>query len=84
VILAGDLNEPPTGACWDRLRAAGFVDGGERGECTFPSHDPAERTDALLVRGNVNISEHGVPPLQPELLRMASDHLPVVATISWP
>lgn len=84
VILAGDLNEPPSGACWERLRAAGFVDGGERGERTFPSSGAVERIDALLVRGNVHISEHGVPPLQDALLRMASDHLPLVATFSWP
>jgi len=84
VVVAGDLNEPPKGPSWDALRDAGFADHGDAEDCTYPAEHPARRIDAILVRGEVLVSRHRIPGLQPELLRLASDHLPVVATLSWP
>jgi endonuclease/exonuclease/phosphatase family metal-dependent hydrolase len=83
VIVAGDLNEPPKGPSWEALRAAGFVDHGDEEDLTFPAEHPTKRIDALLVRGDVPLRRHRIPGLQPELLRLASDHLPVAATLSW-
>jgi endonuclease/exonuclease/phosphatase family metal-dependent hydrolase len=84
VLLAGDFNEPPKGPSWEALRAAGFVDHADTQDYTFPAEHPTKRIDAILVRGDVRVSRHRVPGLQPELLRLASDHLPVAATLSWP
>jgi endonuclease/exonuclease/phosphatase family metal-dependent hydrolase len=83
VVVAGDLNEPPKGPSWEALRAAGFVDHGDAEDYTYPAEHPAKRVDALLVRGDARVSRHRIPGLQPELLRLASDHLPVAATLSW-
>ena len=51
VVVAGDLNEPPSGPAWKRLRDAGFRDAGDGSWPTFPSDEPMARIDALLVRG---------------------------------
>ncbi len=83
VVVAGDLNEPPKGPSWDALRAAGFADHGDAEHQTYPAEHPAKRIDAILVRGDVDVSRHRIPGLQPELLRLASDHLPVTVTLSW-
>jgi endonuclease/exonuclease/phosphatase family metal-dependent hydrolase len=83
VVVAGDLNEPPKGPSWEALRAAGFVDHGDAEDYTYPAEHPAKRVDALLARGDARVSRHRIPGLQPELLRLASDHLPVAATLSW-
>jgi endonuclease/exonuclease/phosphatase family metal-dependent hydrolase len=84
VVVAGDLNEPPKGPSWEALRAAGFVDHGDAQDYTYPAEHPAKRIDAILVRGDVRVSRHRIPGLRPELLRLASEHLPVAATLSWP
>jgi endonuclease/exonuclease/phosphatase family metal-dependent hydrolase len=83
VVVAGDLNEQPKGAAWETLRAAGFVDHADEDDQTFPAERPVRRIDALLVRGDVQVSRHRIAGIQPELLRLASDHLPVTATLTW-
>jgi endonuclease/exonuclease/phosphatase family metal-dependent hydrolase len=84
VVVAGDLNEPDKGPSWETLRAAGFVDHGDPEDFTFPAEHPTRRIDALLVRGEgVRLSRHRIPGINPDLLRLASDHLPVTATLSW-
>lgn len=81
VVLAGDLNEPPRGPTWQRLRAAGFVDHGSDDWLTFPADAPAKRIDALLVRGAARAHRHGGPDIGDRLLGLASDHRPIVADI---
>ncbi len=81
VVVAGDLNEPPSGPSWERLRAAGFVDHGSRDWLTFPADEPEKRIDALLVRGQVDVLEHGDPGVSAARLAEASDHRPVLATL---
>ncbi len=82
VVVAGDLNEPPTGPCWQALRGAGYVDHGNHDWKTFPSDAPAKRIDALLVRGAARVLQHGDPGGPAERLAAASDHRPVLAEIS--
>jgi endonuclease/exonuclease/phosphatase family metal-dependent hydrolase len=84
VVVAGDLNEPPKAPAWQALLDAGFVDHGDDEDSTFPAEKPRQRIDALLVRGDVHVDRHTIPVVQPELLRLASDHLPVTATLTWP
>jgi endonuclease/exonuclease/phosphatase family metal-dependent hydrolase len=81
VVLAGDLNEVPTGPSWERLRAAGFVDHGSAAWRTFPASAPDRRIDALLLRGAATVTHHGDPGVDPALLAAASDHRPVLAEI---
>ncbi len=81
VVVAGDLNEPPTGPSWQALRDAGFVDHGSRDWLTFPADDPVKRIDAVLVRGAVAVGHHGDPGVDPGLLARASDHRPVLAEL---
>ncbi len=82
VVVAGDLNEPPGGPCWELLRQAGFVDHGDGSWKTFPATVPARRIDALLVRGSsVRVDAHGDPGVSPALLETASDHRPVLAVL---
>ena len=77
-MVGGDLNEPPSGPSWERLRAAGFVDHGSRDWLTFPAGEPEKRIDALLVRGQVEVLEHGDPGVSVARLAEASDHRPVL------
>jgi endonuclease/exonuclease/phosphatase family metal-dependent hydrolase len=81
VVVAGDLNEPPSGPSWQRLRDAGYVDHGSRRWPTFPAAEPVQRIDALLVRGAVAVLHHGDPGVEESLLRRASDHRPVLAVL---
>lgn len=82
VVVAGDLNEPPQGPSWRRLRAAGFADPGGDDWPTFPAGAPQTRIDALMVRGSTaRVVSHGDPGLPERLLAEASDHRPVLAVV---
>lgn len=81
VIVAGDLNEPPDGPAWRRLRDAGFTDRGSEQWLTFPAGMPEARVDAVLVRGGAAVGEHGDPGVPAALLARASDHRPVLAVV---
>lgn len=81
VVVAGDLNEPPDGPCWERLQHAGYVDHGAETWQTFPADRPTKRIDALLVRGPMTALRHGDPGVDSELLGRASDHRPVLAVV---
>ncbi len=81
-VVAGDLNEDPDGPTRQTLvlhlhevtTAAGP---------TFTASHPRRRLDAILVsRGVTATRVHVVGP--PELVRRASDHLPVVADLHLP
>ncbi len=81
VVVAGDLNESPSGPSWQRLRGAGFVDHGTGSWRTFPAVEPRSRIDALLVRGDAAVLRHGGPRVPDDLLGAASDHRPVLAVL---
>ena len=83
VVVAGDLNEQPGGPSWGRLRAAGYVDHGSRSWPTFPADAPAKRIDALLVRGDAHVAQHGDPGVDADLQARASDHRAVLALIDF-
>lgn len=85
-VIAGDLNEKPDGPSWSaftrRLRDAALV--GQSGRhvapaATFPAHKPRLRIDAILVGLDVSVLQYQV--LDTDLTRIASDHLPVAATL---
>ncbi len=81
VVVAGDLNEPPSGPSWRRLRQVGFADHGSNDWPTFPAQDPVKRIDALLVRGEAVVLRHGDPGVPLGLQAQASDHRAVLAVL---
>lgn len=81
VLVGGDLNEPPRGPSWRRLRQAGLVDHGDERWPTFPAADAAKRIDALLLGGTATVVHHGAPEVDEALLVRASDHRPVFAVL---
>jgi endonuclease/exonuclease/phosphatase family metal-dependent hydrolase len=81
VVVAGDLNERPTGPSWRRLLDSGFHDHGSADWKTFPSDRPDRRIDALLVRGAAKVLRHGGPDVDELRLERASDHRPVLAVL---
>ncbi|MDQ6935187.1 MAG: endonuclease/exonuclease/phosphatase family protein [Actinomycetota bacterium] len=80
VVVAGDLNECPSGACWAMFTRAGFADSADPRWLTFPSDAPSKRIDAVLVRGAHTLYA-GRPDLPDDLLARASDHRPVLARL---
>jgi endonuclease/exonuclease/phosphatase family metal-dependent hydrolase len=87
VVLAGDFNETSGEPAVARLLAAGFVDAWAAapygGELTFSARRPRRRIDYVLVSSGVEILRCGVPEGLPDV-RMASDHLPVLADLRLP
>ena len=82
VVVAGDLNERPSGPSWQRLRDAGFRDHGSGTWLTYPTDAPDARIDALVLRGSTaRVLSHGDPGVPDVLLGLASDHRPVLAEI---
>lgn len=89
-VLAGDLNDRPGGRTFRLLAGEqGLTDGWaaapEGGEFTSTARDPHQRIDAVLAAGAVEVLGCGVPQglpgLDPEDLRRATDHLPVLARL---
>jgi endonuclease/exonuclease/phosphatase family metal-dependent hydrolase len=85
LLIGGDCNELPDG------RAIGFLSerfgdawllGGDVAGETFPARDPTARIDYLFVSEGVRVERASVPG--GELVRIASDHRPVVAELTLP
>lgn len=85
-VIAGDLNEKPDGPSWSaftrRLHDAALAGRGGRHvalAATYPARNPRLRIDAILVGQDLSVLQYQV--LDTDLTRIASDHLPVVATL---
>jgi endonuclease/exonuclease/phosphatase family metal-dependent hydrolase len=83
LVICGDLNERPSGPCWQAFRDAGLVDHADAEAFTSQALTPNKRIDGVLVRGG-RVIEHQIPKLPRDLLAVASDHLPVIARIELP
>ncbi|HEY6738544.1 MAG TPA: endonuclease/exonuclease/phosphatase family protein [Actinopolymorphaceae bacterium] len=85
-IVAGDLNEEPTGPSWRAFAEAGYADVRGEDEPTFPADRPTKRIDAVLPSAGLEVLEYGVPESAAirRDLRRASDHLPVLARLRLP
>jgi endonuclease/exonuclease/phosphatase family metal-dependent hydrolase len=91
VVLAGDLNEPPSGPTWKTLRERfrdAYADEPTGGEMTFSARNPRRRIDGVLVDEGVEVVSCGVPEhvdgLDPSSIEAASDHRPVLAVLRLP
>ncbi|WP_405799910.1 endonuclease/exonuclease/phosphatase family protein [Streptomyces sp. NBC_01506] len=90
-IVAGDLNDRPTGRSFRRL-AEEFQDGWAvkpwGSEYTSTPADPRQRIDAIFATERVEVLGCGVPLGLPGIeasdLRAATDHLPVLAALRVP
>jgi endonuclease/exonuclease/phosphatase family metal-dependent hydrolase/glycosyltransferase involved in cell wall biosynthesis len=85
-ILCGDFNalpgSPPYRRLLARLRDAQLAVNGQRPLRTWFSHYPIGRIDHVFVTGALEVVSIEVP--HTELIRTASDHLPLVAEIRLP
>ena len=90
-VVAGDLNEPPSGRTSRRLTqhlgdARTAAPWGE--EATYSAAAPRRRIDAVLTSPGVEVLGCGVPRGLPGVaerdLRAATDHLPVLAVLRVP
>jgi endonuclease/exonuclease/phosphatase family metal-dependent hydrolase len=90
-LIGGDFNEHPDGPGWQRL-AAQFQDAHAvapwgRTNTSVPG-DPHQRIDAVFVSTDLEVLACGVPGdllgLDPADLRVATDHLPVLAVVRVP
>ncbi len=79
-VLAGDLNEPPGGAAWKALEPL-VSDPAPGAPVTFSTASPRRRIDAILTGRGIEVLEYGAFSAEPADLRLASDHLPVVADL---
>jgi endonuclease/exonuclease/phosphatase family metal-dependent hydrolase len=79
-VLGADVNEEPGGAAWRRL-GAGLTDtaGADRSP-TYPTSGPRRRIDAVFADPRVLVTSYAV--LDDDAVRRASDHLPVVVTLT--
>jgi endonuclease/exonuclease/phosphatase family metal-dependent hydrolase len=88
LVVAGDLNDTPTGPVWQRLAARwpdARVAAPEGDEATFTSRKPRSRIDGIFTDGVV--LGCGVPPPpngDPSAYATASDHRPVLARSGLP
>lgn len=83
-VVAGDLNEGPSGASWAALLKQ-LSDPGQGGDPTYPAHHPRRRIDAVLVDPALEVVSYGWPQGVDEAdVLAASDHRPVLAEIALP
>jgi endonuclease/exonuclease/phosphatase family metal-dependent hydrolase len=83
LILMGDFNAVPSSTAYRTLRRT-FCDvqriDGRRARATFPSRLPIFRLDHIFIDDALSVVDAEVPTTP--IIRTASDHLPLVATLS--
>jgi endonuclease/exonuclease/phosphatase family metal-dependent hydrolase len=80
-VVAGDLNEPagaPAWQVWEPLAGDPCPDAAP----TYPAHGPVHRLDAVLTGTSLRVDAYGDGGADPTDVRLASDHVPVVADLS--
>jgi len=88
IVVAGDVNERPSGAVWsalgERLQDAYAVAPAGPGD-TYSSRRPHKRIDGVFAERRVDVvsctAVHGGADVDPEVLARATDHLPVLAVL---
>lgn len=84
-ILAGDINEQPSGAAWQALAAQyrdAYATAPAGGEYTYSARRPVRRIDGVFVDSRIDVVECGVPDVSG--IEQASDHRPVLAVLRVP
>lgn len=87
-VAGGDLNERPDGRAFGRLTETlhdAWATAPLGGEYTSTPDRPHQRIDAILATKGIEVLACGVPDgLDPDDLRAATDHLPVLAALRVP
>ena len=83
-ILCGDLNEVPGSPAWRVLEAAVGPDPASDAAPTFPAGRADKRLDVVLVGAGLSVVAYGDGEADPDDVRRASDHVPVVADLAVP
>ncbi|WP_165988124.1 endonuclease/exonuclease/phosphatase family protein [Streptomyces sp. YIM 98790] len=90
-VVAGDINDQPSGRAFRRLGGAlrdAWAAAPEGGEYTWSATRPQRRIDAVLCTPDIEIVGCGVPWGAPGIdrddLRAATDHLPLLAVLRLP
>ena len=81
-ILAGDINEEPSGPAWKALSGRyrdAYAVAPTGGEFTYSATRPVRRIDGIFVDSRIDIVECGVPDVSG--IGRASDHCPVLAVL---
>jgi endonuclease/exonuclease/phosphatase family metal-dependent hydrolase len=81
-VLVGDLNTTDDPAVFEPLAAAGFRPAGEPTDLTFPAGAVDRRIDFVVLPVPVQATRLDVPIDGPDWAKL-SDHLPVVADLTW-
>ena len=58
LVVAGDLNEGPGGAAWQRLEAAGLLRAVTPPAPTYPAHAPRRRLDVVFASPGLRVLAH--------------------------
>lgn len=85
VLLAGDVNERPTGPVWRTLAGRlqdTYAVAPSGGDETFPAAAPRRRIDGIFAAPDFGVRGCGVPDVPG--VATASDHRPVLAELSLP
>jgi len=94
LVLAADTNETPGQPAWKTLLAGGLTDSGSESGMTIPTVGPDRRIDVVLTGAGLRVLDYRVgaatlddysgdgEPITDATFRAASDHLPVLASIS--
>lgn len=79
-VIGADLNEPAGGPAWRTLEPLA-ADPWPDAPPTFPAHRPTGRIDAVLVGDGIRAEPADWRP-DPDDVRRATDHLPVLAELT--
>jgi endonuclease/exonuclease/phosphatase family metal-dependent hydrolase len=81
-VLCGDLNDVPGSPAWRILQDAVGPDPAPDAPPTFPAGRADKRPDVVLVGAGLLVEAYGDGGADPEDVRCASDHVPVVADLT--
>jgi endonuclease/exonuclease/phosphatase family metal-dependent hydrolase len=81
-VLCGDLNESPGSPAWRILEDSVGPDPAPDAAPTFPAGRADQRPDVVLVGAGLKVEAYGDGGADPEDVRRASDHVPVVAVLA--
>jgi endonuclease/exonuclease/phosphatase family metal-dependent hydrolase len=76
LVVAGDLNEGPAGAAWQRLEAAGRLRAVSPTRPTYPAHAPRRRLDVVFASAGLRVLPHREVLVPESAYAAASDHRP--------
>lgn len=84
LVLAGDLNEGPSGAVWQVLEAGGRLRAASPPSPTYPAHAPRRRLDVVFASAELRVLPHREVLVPESAYAAASDHRPTWVDLEVP